>query len=96
MQVIYSTGSAFAALHNDGSVTAWGHSGNGGTLPGGGVSDVSIIHGATLCRSSSILPHDYGLATAGVSMWPTSAPSSQPTMQLKCPVGTFTSSDGNS
>jgi hypothetical protein len=32
---IYSTGSAFAALKTDGSITAWGGSNVGGTAPSG-------------------------------------------------------------
>jgi hypothetical protein len=30
---IYSTGGAFAAVKADGSITAWGESNNGGTIP---------------------------------------------------------------
>ena len=44
MRAIYSTGSAFAALKEDGTVAAWGSSYNGGSGVPSGLSNVRAIY----------------------------------------------------
>ena len=83
----YLSENAFAALHNNGSVTAWGDSSNGGSLPIGGVTNVSIIYGQTYTRSFSSYPHIYGGATEGIGSFPTPLPTSQPTSPSSQPSG---------
>ena len=49
VKAIYSTDSAFAALGEDGTVAAWGHSDYGGSAPSG-LSEVKAIYSTRLSR----------------------------------------------
>ena len=54
----YSTWYAFAALKEDGSVEAWGHSSYGGSTPTT-LANVSTIFGSTVFYSDSTSMHHY-------------------------------------
>ena len=57
----YLSENAFAALHNNGSVTAWGDSSNGGSLPIGGVTNVKVVYSTS---SAFAALHNNGSVTA--------------------------------
>ena len=96
--VVHNTGSAFAALKDDGSVITWGDGSYGGTSTGVSsdlASGVDTVYGSEFHESLSTSVHDYRAPpTTAPTEYPTTAPTEYPT-PMPSPAPTDDSSNSN-